>query len=325
MDKCNHLILKFQPELATDHPGFHDVQYRQRRSEIAEIAFGYRHGNPIPRVDYTQEEIDTWKAAYTTLKNLYQEKACEEQIRAINRLEADGIYTSDKVPQLEDVSNYMKLSSGFRLRPVAGLLSARDFLASLSFRVFQATQYVRHHSKPLHTPEPDCVHELLGHVPMLCDREFAEFSQEIGLASLGASDEDISRLATLYWFTVEFGLCRQKGRLVALGAGLLSSYGEMNHALSDVPEHREFDALEASCTPYHDEDYQTIYYVAESVQDMKEKMNEFSKTIKRPFHVRYDPYTESIEVLNNRENVCHLGRVLRHELENMERAMSLLA
>merc|ERR1712166_1322227 len=185
--------------IADDHPGFSDNEYLARRNKLADQAAAYRHGDTLPRIEYSQSELDTWRAVMDKLEHLHQQHACAEYLRVRPLLEQHCGFSKENIPQLEDVSCFLQDCTGFRIRPVTGLLSARDFLNALAFRVFFSTQYIRHHSRPLYTPEPDLIHEMVGHVPLFADPDFADFSHSIGVASLGASDEDIQRLATCYW------------------------------------------------------------------------------------------------------------------------------
>ncbi|XP_072915841.1 LOW QUALITY PROTEIN: phenylalanine-4-hydroxylase [Hemitrygon akajei] len=314
LDRFANQILSYGSELDADHPGFTDPVYRARRKEFADIAYNYRHGEDIPRVEYTEEEKKTWGIVFQELKTLYPTYACHEHNSVFPLLEQYCGYKKNNIPQLQDVSKFLQSCTGFRLRPVAGLLSSRDFLAGLAFRVFHSTQYIRHGSKPMYTPEPDVCHELLGHVPLFANPSFAQFSQEIGLASLGAPDEYIEKLATVYWFTVEFGLCKQNNEIKAYGAGLLSSFGELQYCLTDKPDRRPFNPEVTAIQKYPITSFQPVYYVAESFEDAKEKVRKYAATIPRPFSVHYNSYTQSVEVLDSIKQINELVDNVRGEM-----------
>uniref|UniRef100_A0A914BYH3 Biopterin-dependent aromatic amino acid hydroxylase family profile domain-containing protein n=1 Tax=Acrobeloides nanus TaxID=290746 RepID=A0A914BYH3_9BILA len=299
LDNCAHVVVKYEPTEDPKHPGYGDEKYIARRAELNRIANSYKYGNPIPIVEYTEEEHDTWRQAYAMLKQLRPTHTCREYQVNIQRMEDAGVITPNEIPSLRDLSAYIQKRTGFELRPCGGLLSARDFLASLAFRVFQATLYVRHHSAPQHCPEPDVIHEILGHCPMFADPEMAQLSQEIGLLSLGASDSEIERLSTLYWFIIEFGLSKEAdGTFKAIGAGLISAYGELQHACSDAPSHEPFDPEVTALRTYEDSEYQPVYFVAESIQDAMERLRKYAKSFKRSVVTVYNPYARTVEQVN---------------------------
>lgn len=297
LDRIAGNTLEAGVALASDHPGFQDPEYRRRRALVDGLARRHAHGRPYPAVGYTAAEHGVWREVYGHLAPLTAAHACAEYRRALAALERECGCAAG-IPDGRLVSAFLEARTGFRLRPVAGLLQPRDFLAGLAFRVFFATQYIRHPSKPRYTPEPDVCHELIGHAPMFADPAFADLSQEIGLASLGASDADIERLARCYWHSVEFGLVYEGGTRKAYGAGLLSSFGELAHACRDdsPAAFAPWSPARAAETPYPITEYQPRYFVAESLQDAKAQMRAFCEALPRPFHARYNAAAQTIWV-----------------------------
>ncbi|KER19257.1 hypothetical protein T265_11906 [Opisthorchis viverrini] len=303
LDEVSNHVFMYGKDLDADHPGFKDEEYRKRRNMFAEIAYNYKHGQPLPRIEYTEVERETWGCIYRELTKLYETHACKEHLENLRLLQQHAGYKESDLPQLDEISKFLKSRTGFTLRPVAGYLSARDFLSGLAFRVFYCTQYIRHWKDPMYTPEPDCCHELLGHMPLLADPAFAQFSHEMGLASLGTSDEEVLKLATCYFFSIEFGLCRQNGKLRAFGAGLLSSIAELKHALSGEATIKPFVPEEVMREECLVTTFQRGYFETPSFEDATEKMRKFAKTIRRPFDVIYEPYTESIRIIDSVDKV----------------------
>jgi phenylalanine-4-hydroxylase len=257
-------------QLNPDHPGFRDPEYRARRNAIAQIAMSYKPGSPIPNAPYTQLEHEVWRTILHVLGPAHREHACQEYLDCLERLAFD----TDRIPQLDEVSRKVEAISGFRLEPVAGLVEPRVFLESLARGVFLSTQYIRHHSTPLYTPEPDVAHELIGHAVTLASRRLAELNRLFGEAVRRTDDaSELDRLARVYWFTIEFGVLRENGCVKAYGTGLLSSAGEL--AEMHKAELRPLDLNAAANNVYDPTHFQAVLFCADSFDEMYERLKEF--------------------------------------------------
>ena len=259
--------------LDPDHPGFKDAVYRARRNEIARLALTYREGDPLPRVDYTPEEQAVWALTWERLGPLHETYACREWLESSRVLALDR----RRVPDLTGV-NVTLSHSGFRMLPVAGLISGRGFLSAMAQGVFLSTQYMRHHSVPFYTPEPDVIHELVGHAASLFHPDIVRLSRLFGEAARGASDEAMKRLELVYWYTLEFGLVEEGGVLKTYGAGILSSFGEMER-LTTKAQLRPLDFAAASTLPYDPTQYQPVLFVSPSWDRMVGDVSDWLKTI----------------------------------------------
>jgi phenylalanine-4-hydroxylase len=245
--------------LDPDHPGFRDPVYRERRNGIARLALEYQDGEPVPEVEYTRDEHDVWRTVWQHLEPLHEAYACREYLACSRVVEL----SRTRIPQLSDVNRVLEARTGMRMLPVAGLVSARTFLSYLGRRVFLSTQYIRHQSRPLYTPEPDVVHELIGHAATFVHPGLTELNELFGSVTAESDEATVERIARVYWYTLEFGAVEEAGGVKAFGAGLLSSAGELER-LSEGARLMPFDPGTAAATPYDPTSYQPGYFVAES-------------------------------------------------------------
>lgn len=259
--------------LTDDHPGLGDPAYRERRNAIAAAALAWRPGQPAPRIAYTPEEHAVWRTVCRQLAPLHDRLACAELLEA----KAALALPEDRVPRLDDVSARLAERTGFRYVPAAGLVELRTFYAALGDGVFHSTQYVRHPSEPLYTPEPDVLHEVVGHGILMASPRFAEVKREAGLAAQRVGDEALQVLADVFWFTLEFGVVHEGGALKAYGAGLLSSYGEIQEL--DAVDVRPFDVAAMATQPYDITQYQPVLFAGESTDQVVEELLAFLRSV----------------------------------------------
>ncbi len=260
--------------LGENHPGFTDAAYRARRAEIAAAALGHRAGEPLPTIDYTDEEQEIWRLVSAELAPKHERYAHSEFLAAKAALDLP----TDRVPQLHEVTERLEPLTGWSYTAAPGLVPLREFYADLGRRTFNSTQYLRHPSQPLYTPEPDIIHEVIGHANQLASPRFAAITEAAGAASGRLeTDEAMQFVADVFWFSIEFGVIAEDGRTKAYGAGILSSFGEMDEfGHMDI---RPLDLRVMGTLNYDITAYQPVLFRADGLDHLEDVVGGFFATV----------------------------------------------
>ena len=244
--------------MSAERPANHGLSRHGLRGDYTGVRPDYTVEQDPSR--YTADQHDRWRRLYARQIDRVPGRACEEYVRALGALDYEA-----GIPRFDDVNRKLARATGWQLVAVPGLVPDLVFFEHLANRRFPVTFWLREEAEFDYIVEPDVFHDFFGHVPMLFDPVFADYMQAYGRGGLKADGlAALPWLARLYWYTVEFGLIRTPAGLRSYGAGILSSPGEIDHAVrSPAPRRVRFDLRRVMRSRYRIDAFQETYFVVD--------------------------------------------------------------
>ena len=218
--------------------------------------------------NYSAAEHAVWKTLYERQTKLLPGRACDEFVQGMRALPIGA----DQIPDFRHLSDVLMKHTGWQVVAVPGLVPDEVFFEHLANRRFPAGHFIRKPEQLDYLEEPDVFHDVFGHVPMLMNPVIADYIQAYGVGGLRAQKLSVlSKLARVYWYTVEFGLVQQADGLRIYGSGIVSSYTETVFALDDPSPNRvRFDLERVMRTRYRIDDFQETYFVLGHLDELLE-------------------------------------------------------
>lgn len=226
---------------------------------------------------FTEEESKTWNLLFNRLDLCRRNMAYFLFEQGVHEL---GL-TSEKVPDIEQINTTLERKTGWKVIPVKGLEEGPSFYTALSRKEFPIGNFIRDQKDLGYTPEPDIFHDLYGHVPFLCDKDYADFSYQYGklAAKYISNEEKLKKLERFYWFTLEFGLIKTPHGKRIFGGGILSSHDESYYSLSEKPEILPFDIEKIINQDFRIDQIQPRLFIIENINQLYTCLPELEKAL----------------------------------------------
>ena len=228
---------------------------------------------------YTAEDQKVWRLLYERQIVNLPKAASSAYLEGLKRIH----FRSDQIPNFQQTNIFLKELTGWQIHVVPGLIPDDEFFQLMANKRFPASTWLRALSKIDYLEEPDMFHDVFGHVPLLTNQPFVDYLQELSKIALRYIDNPwaIQLISRIYWFTVEFGLIREKGQIRVYGAGILSSAGETKFSLSDEATHVDFDVDTILQTLYRKDEFQKQYFVIDSYEQLYHSTDRIESFLKK--------------------------------------------
>lgn len=232
--------------------------------------------------DYTAADQGTWSILFAQQIAALRDRAHPSYFAG---LEAFGF--DDRIPDLAQLNRRLRAQTGWEVEVVDCQVSGEVFRGLLRERKLASTTYVRSRAELAHSKEPDLFHDVFGHVPLLIEPGYRDFLVAFAETSLAlvADKPAFYRLGRAFKWTIEFGLIAYGGGVRAYGAGLMSSGGELEHALSDGVEKRAFDPRAVLDTPHVRASLQAQYFVIDGFAQLGASLDAMARHARTPVAV----------------------------------------
>ncbi|MAJ97888.1 MAG: phenylalanine-4-hydroxylase [Flavobacteriales bacterium] len=229
--------------------------------------------------NYTNDDLTVWKLLFDRQKKNLANKASYKYNNCLKKL---NLYlNADTIPNFKKLNEYFKRTTKWEIVAVRGLIPVAEFFDNISKKKFPASTWVRSKKKLDYLEEPDMFHDIFGHIPLLIDENFSNFTHKLGKLGKKYIDNEkiLIQLQRIYWFTIEFGLIREEDKKCIYGSGIASSFGETNHIFKKNILIEQFNIFKIIKTKFNTSEIQEKYYMIDSYKDLEKGIIEFEKNI----------------------------------------------
>lgn len=230
---------------------------------------------------YTADDAWVWRTLFERQEKNIRNKSAKLYLKALHEMKP--VLNAGQLPNFEELNAYFNTTTGWQIEVVPGLIEVEEFFDLLAQKKFCSSRWLRSKNSLDYLEEPDMFHDIFGHIPLLSQPVFSDFVHQFGKVGQHAKGnlQLQKELQRLYWFTIEFGVIQEEGKIKSYGAGILSSFGETNQIDLQQANFLNFNVEEILQKEFRTDVMQEDYFMIKNFEQLLSCIDGLQQNMKR--------------------------------------------